>query len=87
MITRPQILSRTLAALLGGYALAHALPIMLVSLLALPRMDAVMAAGQLAFPILAVAMCWAFAARSALAAWVGLVTPAAAAGLIGWVLL
>lgn len=80
----PDVLSRTLAALLGGYAAAHAIPIFVVSLLALPPADAIMTAGFIAFPVLVAAVCWAFAARTALAAWLGLLTPTSACGLFIW---
>ena len=79
---RAGTVSRTLAGMLGGYALAHSLPAMLFTLLPLTRADAVMAAGQLAFLIFAAAILWAFAARSLGLAWLGLLLPAAGSLLI-----
>jgi len=76
--------SRTLAALLGGYALANALPVALLALLGVARAPAALAALQLAFLVYLLAVIWSFAAPSARAAWFGLLLPAAASLLLAW---
>lgn len=78
------ILSRVSAAVLGGYALAHTLPIALMAALATDRASAALTAIQLSFLVYAAAVLWAFAARSAFAAWAGLLVPAALSGLLAW---
>ncbi len=85
------VLSRALAAVLGGYALGNALPVALVAVFSafapVARSDAVLIAMQLSFVVYTGAVMWAFAARSALAAWLGIGVPALLAGLVAWVAL
>jgi hypothetical protein len=79
------LLSRIVAALLGGYALAA---LCSVAVLALPisRPQAVLTGQLLSFAIYAGAVIWVFAVRSALRAWAGLLIVAAAlAPLVWWV--
>ena len=85
--TRGEVLSRSLAALAGGYLLASFLPVPLVALWPMERSDAVLAAMQLSFPVFTAAVMWAFAARSARAAWTGLAIALAASGLAAWAML
>jgi len=81
------LLSRCLAAALGGYALANALPVAVAAgLRGMARSDAVLVAMQLSFVVYGGAVMWAFAARSACAAWSGLAWPALLAGLVAWAL-
>ncbi len=51
------------------------------------RSDAVLVAMPLSFVVYTGAVMWAFAARSACAAWLGLGPPALLAGLVAWALL
>ena len=86
------MLSRCVAAVLGGYALANALSVAAVAIFAvgfngMARSDAVLVAMPLSFVVYTGAVMWAFAARSACAAWLGLGVPALLAGLGAWALL
>lgn len=81
---RWSVASRTLAAALGGYALANSLPVALLAMLPMSAADAALSAIQLSFLIYLGAILWAFAARSAWHAWLGLLLPAAASLLLGW---
>ena len=77
------LISRIVAALVGGYALAA---LSSVAVLALPmnKVQAVIA-GQLAsFLVYAGAVIWVFAVRSALKAWMGLIIVALPLGLAAW---
>ena len=76
--------SRITAAALGGYALAHALPVAVGLALPLGRADATLLAMQASFWVYVAAVMWAFAARSAARAWAGLLGPAALAGGLAW---
>ena len=81
-----------MAAVLGGYALANTLPVVLVAIVAvgiggMAHSDAVLLAMQISFVVYTGAVMWAFAARSPRAAWVGLGLPALLAGLVAWALL
>lgn len=78
------VASRIAAALFGGYALAHALSIVLVAMLPMARADAALFAIQGSFLVYTAAVLWAFAARSVLAAWLGLLLSAGLAGLVAW---
>lgn len=70
--------SRTAAAALGGYALANAVAALGAVVLPLTRAEAVTWTTMAAFLIYLVAIVWAFAARSASRAWLGLGAPALA---------
>jgi len=78
------IIARIAAAVFGGYALAHTLSIALVAALPVARAEAALFAIQGSFIVYTLAVLWAFAARSALSAWLGLLFPAALAGLVAW---
>lgn len=78
------IAARIAAAVFGGYALAHTLSIALAAALPMPRAEAALFAIQGSFLIYTAAVLWAFAARSALTAWLGLLVPAGLAGLAAW---
>ncbi|MEY6434126.1 hypothetical protein ABC977_17120 [Thioalkalicoccus limnaeus] len=84
MALRLPVASRTGAAVLGGYALAHTLPLAVTAAMGMPAAEAVLAAIQLSFVVYAGAVLWAFAARSVLIAWFGLLLPATLAGLVAW---
>ncbi|PTU76156.1 DUF3649 domain-containing protein [Pseudomonas mangrovi] len=81
--SRWSVASRTLAAALGGYALANSLPVALLAMLPMSAADAALSAIQLSFLVYLGAILWAFAARSAWHAWLGLLLPAAASLLLG----
>lgn len=76
--------ARVAAAVFGGYALAHTLPIAVSAALPVDRADATLTAIQTSFLVFTAAVLWAFAARSAFAAWMGLLAPAVLAGLAAW---
>ncbi|MDP9941052.1 DUF3649 domain-containing protein [Ectopseudomonas alcaliphila] len=71
--TRCNIASRILAALFGGYALAYGFTAFFSVYLPLARADRVVFASLLCFAVWSVAAIYAFAARSALRAWLLLV--------------
>ena len=76
-----------MAGVVGGYLLAQVLPVALVAPWALPRADAVLVAMQLSFVVYAVAAMGAFAARSALRAWVVVGTATVLGGACAWIAL
>ena len=78
-----QLLSRSAAALLGGYALSYAASACLARILPLSAADAVIVATLPAFIFYTVAILWAFACRDALRAWAPLAL-AAPLALIGF---
>ncbi|WP_235578209.1 DUF3649 domain-containing protein [Pseudorhodoferax sp. Leaf267] len=77
------MLSRIVAALFGGYALAA---LTSVATLALPlsRSEAVLTGMLLSFLVYAGAVVWVFAVRSARRAWAGLLVAAAPLLLAAW---
>ena len=77
------LISRIVAALFGGYALAA---LSSVAVLALPmsRPQAVLTGMLASFLIYAGAVIWVFAVRSALKAWVGLIVVAVPLALAAW---
>lgn len=77
-------MSRILAALFGGYAVAHTAAIALFGALPMARGEATMAAIQFSFVIYTAAVIWAFAARTAAAAWIGISMLTVVTGLIAW---
>jgi hypothetical protein len=77
------LISRIVAALFGGYALA-ALSSAAVLALPMNKVQAVIAGTLLSFLVYAGAVIWVFAVRSALKAWVGLIIAAVPLGLAVW---
>lgn len=79
---RLAVASRTLAAGLGGYALAAASTSALSLLLhpLLERVEAVMTATLLSWIVYALAIGWTFYARTAWLAWAGVLLPALTLG-------
>jgi hypothetical protein len=63
---------RTLAAAVGGYAFTSASTAALTVLMPLPKPDAVLVPTMFSFAFYVGAIVWAFAARSAWRAWLGL---------------
>ena len=85
-MTGPGITARVLAAVAGGYALATAVALCAA---ALPgaRDEAALIGIMLGFVVYAGAMIWAFAARTAVGAWAGLLAPAIVLALVGWMVM
>lgn len=77
------LISRIVAAMFGGYALAA---LSSVAVLALPMSNtqAVLTGMLASFAIYAGAVIWVFAVRSALKAWVGLIIVAVPMSLAAW---
>jgi len=80
------ILSRTVAALLGGYLLASLVAACCALGLGMPRPEAVLTGMLLAFAIHAGVVIYVFAVRSAWRAWAGLALPIALFGTLLWLL-
>jgi len=77
------LISRIVAALFGGYALA-ALSSVAVLALPLSKPQAVLTGMLASFAIYAGAAIWVFAVRSALKAWTGLIMVAVALLPLAW---
>lgn len=79
-LTRPWlgVLSRSLAAIFGGYALAATCSMFFAVALPIARGQAVLTGMMVAIVLCACAALWAFATRTALRAWVGIALPTAA---------
>jgi len=71
------VLSRSLAAIVGGYALAATCSMFFAVALPIARSQAVLTGMLVAIVLCACAALWAFATRSALRAWVGILVPTA----------
>ncbi len=69
------VLSRSLAAIFGGYALAAVTSVFCAVALPMARGQAVLTGMLVAILMAACAALWAFATRSALRAWVGILAP------------
>ncbi|SEL46038.1 Protein of unknown function [Pseudoxanthomonas sp. GM95] len=80
------VLSRSLAAIFGGYALAASTGALMAVALPMARSQAVLTGMLTAIVICACAALWAFAVRSAWKAWWGIVTPAVLMALATWLL-
>jgi len=79
---RVSVAMRTLAAVIGGYALASLAAALLGLMLPMDRVDAVMTGTMVAMVVFPCAVMWSFAARSAARAWVGLLVPIAVLGAV-----
>lgn len=71
------VLSRALAAIFGGYALAATCAMFFAVALPIARGQAVLTGMLVAIVLCACAALWAFATRTALRAWVGIALPTA----------
>ena len=71
------VLSRSLAAIIGGYALAATCSMFFAVALPIARSQAVLTGMLVAIVLCACAALWAFATRSALRAWLGILLPTA----------
>ena len=71
------VLSRSLAAIVGGYALAATSSMFVAVSLPIARSQAVLTGMLVAIVLCACAALWAFATRTALRAWVGILIPTA----------
>lgn len=85
---RLAVASRTVAALIGGYAVTSLLATALALLArTAPREEAILAATTPAFLAFAACIVWAFVASTATRAWLGLGLPALGLALLVWRLL
>lgn len=75
------VISRTLAAVLGGYLLANVFGI-LFSWMWSNRADGVVAGIMVSFIVYTVAVMWVFYARKAWLAWAGLLLPSLLGGMV-----
>ena len=66
------VFARAMAAVFGGYAFTYAVAACLARLLPLERIDALLVASLPMFVVYTLAVLWAFAARDAWRAWLGL---------------
>lgn len=79
------VLSRLLAAVLGGYLLASALAVFLATVLSEPRAESVLAGMLWSFPAYLLAVIWAFSPVSPGRVWLGLLLPSVVlAGASAW---
>lgn len=74
------VVSRLLAAVFGGYALASALAAFLAAALPGARVDAVLAGMQWSFALHTLAVIWAFSPVPVGRVWLGLLVPTAVLG-------
>ena len=70
------LLSRLLAAVVGGYLLASVLAVFLATVLSAPRAESVLAGMQWSFALHVLAVIWAFSPVSHGRVWLGLMLPA-----------
>ena len=78
--TGHHVLSRVLAAVVGGYAAANAVAVGLAQILPMSRGDAVMTGILLTYLVYAAAVVWVFSVRSSRRAWLGILLTTAAFG-------
>ncbi len=82
-----RLLSRSAAAVLGGYALASAAGIFLSGVLPQSRGEAALVGLQLSFAIYTCAVIWVFAVADLRRVWLGLLGTSALLAGAGWWLL
>jgi hypothetical protein len=80
------VLSRSLAAIFGGYALGASASALMSLTLPMARSQAVVTGMLTAIVICACAALWAFALRTALKAWIGIAVPTLVMLLAIWLL-
>lgn len=80
------LLSRVLAAILGGYLLASAAAVFLAAALPTGRAEGVLAGMQFSFAVYTGAVIWSFSPVALSRVWVGLLLPAGLLAAFGWLL-
>lgn len=81
------ILSRIIAAIFGGYLLTQLISIVIVAALPASRGESLFITLMLSFTVYALTILWAFAARSVLWCWLGLLIPAIVLALPVWLII
>ena len=81
----PGIVSRAIAAILGGYAVGALVSVACAVLLPMARSEAVATGMLLSFLAYAGVVIWVFAARNAWRAWAGVVLPGVLLAAASWV--
>jgi hypothetical protein len=66
------VLSRSIAAIVGGYVLSNLLATLTSYLLPMPAVDSVLLSLQLSFLFYSIIIIWVFSAKTAGKAWLGL---------------
>ena len=66
------VLSRVVAAIVGGYALSNILAIFISYMLPMPTADSVLLSLQLSFLFYSIAIIWVFSTKTASKAWLGI---------------
>ena len=66
------VLSRSMAAIVGGYVLSNLLATLTSYLLLMPTVDSVLLSLQLSFLFYSIVIIWVFSAKTAGKAWLGL---------------
>lgn len=84
--SRNALLSRVAAAVLGGYVLVSSATVFLSYLFPTERAEAVLAATLLSYAVYTGAVIWVFAVKTLRRAWLGLIVPAIAMGVLSLVL-
>lgn len=79
---RLAVASRSLAALLGGYALASVASVCIALLAPLAAVDATLVGLMLSFVFYVLAFIWCFACRTASQAWLGVLAPGVLMGVL-----
>lgn len=80
------VMSRVIAAIFGGYAFSTISALFLSYVLPMQRADALLTGIMASFAIYTAAVIWVFAARTSIAAWLGLIVPSAAMAAVCYLL-
>ncbi|MFY0640475.1 MAG: DUF3649 domain-containing protein [Bermanella sp.] len=67
-----RVLSRAIAAIVGGYALSNILAIFISYVLPMPTADSVLLSLQLTFLFYSLVIIWVFSTKTASKAWLGI---------------
>ncbi|CAA0119571.1 hypothetical protein [Zhongshania aliphaticivorans] len=84
---RWMVVSRVLAAVVGGYALASSAMVLLALLWPLPKAEAVAASTMLSFLLYALIIIWIFTVKRLKTVWLGLIFSTAVCSGLSWLLL
>lgn len=80
----PGVVSRVVAAVVGGYAIGALVSVACALLLPMSRAEATLTGLLLSFAAYAGAVIWVFAARTAWRAWAGLLLPGLLLAAASW---
>lgn len=86
LYSRLLVLSRIIAAVVGGYTFSTVMILVLTYLLPLPQKDALMLSTMLSYIIYLLTIIWVFSVKTVRTAWIGMIAATGSLGALAFLL-